>query len=196
MFSWFSEKPRKTAIRTLRIYDGIKLVPKIAAADSAVTANSVKSLKASPKQHAWDTKTQDNLSGVPRILIRDIEPPEHLEAHDVDIICEVTYVFDPPRIKNNNTFSKLAMFLLAWSFIGLIILILFGAIAANQQQIDARCYYYTKQGVPDAITINGATYKLKADGSLDPIDRAFLNPYDEVSLRAIDYDDCITINTR
>lgn len=91
---------------------------------------------------------------------------------------------------------KLGVFLLMWSALGLVGLVYWFGLEAEQVRIDSRCYYYTKNGTPTSIIIGGEEYHLNPDGSIDAVERPFVNPFHEEELRSLTDDDCIYINTK
>lgn len=195
MFGWFKDRPRKTAIRIKRIYNGIDMQPQIVAAPPDVTKVTISDMKNHPKRYAWDVKMKDGLSDRPKIQIADLAHPERLKEHDVDVICEVTYTFTSEIIQPKHRLAKVVMFLIIWAFLGFLGLMFWFAEQSKQERIDSQCYYKVN-GEPTSITIQGETYKLDADGSINDVDRVFLNPFHEELLKSMSDDDCIVIDTK
>jgi len=191
----FKSRPRKTAIKIIKIYDTIQMQPEILAAPPDITQKTIDDIKTHPKRYAYNVKVKDNLDGCPAIKIAELATPEYIEKHNVNVICEVTYTYVPPRIAPKHRLANFMLFMLVWAFIGVIGLIYWADEQSKQERIDTQCYYYMKNGVPKAITIEGYEYKLNPDGSLDAIDRVFLNPFHEEKLRGMVDGDCTIINT-
>jgi uncharacterized protein (DUF1919 family) len=81
---------------------------------------------------------------------------------------------------------------------GSILTVIF--IALNLLQMDhekwlqeKQCYIYTKNGVPQTVDVYGTTYKLNPDGSIEGMDRVFLNVHHELEIRN---GGCIQIDTK
>jgi len=49
--------------------------------------------------------------------------------------------------------------------------------AAEKSKIDSMCYYYTKNGKPDVIEIDGMEYHLDDNGLINQVDRTGINPF-------------------
>ena len=196
MFSdLFKSRPRKTAIKIIRVYDGINLQPEIIAASPNTTLETVKDIKANPKRYAFKVKQKDKLDRLPTVIVEELTPPQYLEERNVNITHEVIYFYTSTRILPKHRFAKFMLFMLAWSFIGALGLIFWAAEQSKQERIDSQCYYFRKHGIPTAISIEGYEYKLNPDGSMNKIDKTFLNPYHEELLRSMTDNQCIVIDT-
>ena len=196
MFGWFTEKPRKTAIRTVRIYDGIQLKPHIVAAPPELTEKAIEDILDNKDRYIAQHQKDEELEHPPEMKTSRLDPPEKLKEHDVDVVFEVTYTYTPKRIQPKHRQAKFIAFMLAWSFLGFIGLMFWFAEQSRQTRIDSQCYYYMKNGTPSAITIQGTEYKLDADGGMNKVDRTFLNPYHEEQLRSLKDGDCTIINVK
>jgi hypothetical protein len=188
----------KEGIRINKVYDGVAMKPVIIAADKDTTRDRVEDIKANPKRYAWDTKNDDHLSHIPELSIVDVNPPEFVEEHNVHIVCDINIVHTThlPDVVYIPPFPKLLIVLFVFSVLGLVGLSIWFTNAAEIAQIDAACYYYTKNGTPQSLIIEGEEYKLNPDGSFDAIDKVFLNPYIEEQLHNMVDSDCIVINTK
>ncbi len=91
---------------------------------------------------------------------------------------------------------KLGMFMLLWSTLGFVGLVFWFGEQSRQERIDSQCYFYTINGTPNSITVEGTTYKLTNDGRIDPLERPFVSPWHEEMLRGMTDGDCIFVDTK
>jgi hypothetical protein len=168
---FWKKKPRKTAIRFLKIYDGIDMHPKVVSAPPEVTEKTLKDIVKHPKRYAFDAQQRDGLACQPRIKIAKLETPEYVAEHDIDIVAEVTYLYDtPPPPRRMSGLGKLLLAITIWFILGSLVLIVGHHHAARKSAISAACYYFTRDGVPNFIEIDGIRYNLNPDGSIDEVD--------------------------
>jgi len=188
----------KEGIRINKVYDGIAMKSTIIAAAKDITRDRVADIKEHTAQYAWDIKTEDNLSAIPELSIVDVDPPEFVDEHNVSIVCDINvkHTTHLPQVVYIPPFPKMLIVLAVFSLLGAIGLGVWFSNAAEIAQIDAACYYYTKNGTPQSLIVEGQEYKLNSDGSLAAIDKVFLNPYIEEQLRSMVDGNCIVINTK
>ena len=188
----------KEGIRINKIYDGIAMKSTIIADAKDITRDRVQDIKEHTDQYAWDIKTEDQLSAVPELSIVDVDPPEFIDEHNVHIVCDVNvkHTTHLPDVVYIPPFPKFLIILAVFSLLGAIGLGVWFTNAAKIAQIDAACYYYTKNGTPQSLILEGEEYKLNPDGSFNAIDKVFLNPYVEEQLHNMVDSDCIVINTK
>lgn len=174
----FFKKKRKTGIRFIKIYDGIRMNDEVVSAPPKETIKTLEHIKQYPKRYAFNARKEDRLLNIPNIKIAELVTPEPLPGTNIDIIAEVTFTsISPTPVNRTGPFAKLAIFLTIWSIFGGIFLIFVLNKEAERTAIDAQCYYYFKNGTPTHVIVEGHEYQLDEDGKLDLIEKTFFNPW-------------------
>jgi hypothetical protein len=187
-------RQRKTGIRIIRIYDGVRLNDEIISAPPKQTNQTLEDMKANPKRYAYNMKLKDQLLNSPKIKISTLSEPEYLEEYDIDVIAEIEYTYKTVVTPHKtNPVIAFLVILTIWSIFGAIAFFFLLEKKAEQTQIDSRCYYYTQEGIPQSITIEGEKYRLNPDGTLHDIDRVFFNPWHR---QVLEEGNCIKVDTK
>ena len=182
---------RKEAIRFTRVYDGVRMKDSITAAPATITRKTLKDIKKSPKRYAWDQKKADGLFKSPNITINEFVEPEVDKENELDIIAEVKYTYTTESFKPSMSgFEKAFWLVVTFFFTSAIITAIFANNLAERSKIDAQCYYYTKEGVPNFVEIQGTKYYFDSDGAIDGL---FVNPWHR---EVITSGNCVQVDTK
>ncbi len=187
---FWNKKPQKS-IRIRRIYDNVEMRPEYIDGPADEIEALSEDIQEYPERYAWDRKQQDGLAKSPAMTINIIDPPED------DVICEIVYTYEtiltPPA---TSPITKLIIFIIITSALGLIGMLFWYQKAAEMEQIDTACYYYMKNGTPESIILDGEEFRLEPDGSVNPIQKVFLNPDTKERMRTLHDSDCTFINLK
>lgn len=175
---WKKKKSRQTAIRFIKTYNDIVISDDKIYAPEKQTLQRLNGIKENTTSFIWNIKLKDNLLKEPKVKITDIKEDKENIIAQIDITY-TTHIAEPRM----NPIFGILWFLFAWSVLGFIVSVYHFDNHSKIAQIDAQCYYYTKNGIPSSIEADDVVYKLDSNGRINEINRTFLNPYHEQLFR-------------
>jgi len=184
----------KYAIQINRNYDGATLKPRYLIASFSDTERKINELKTNPIELQEEIRKEEKFLRYPDITVIEHEARPHPKDSKCTILATVTAQYTVNVPKKGVSLFPVVLVTVCILFITFAIFVLQLAKQSHEKsQIQDACYMYTKNGVPTSITINGNDYKLNPNGTMEGLDRIFLNPYDEIDLAKAE---CIRINTK
>ena len=192
--NWKLFKIEQKAIKITKTYDGVARPTEYRIDSPDKIEEIIKHINTHPATYTHTTMKRDNLDNVPTVKVKTIN--EFLPSDkSITIVANVHYDYIKQAQEPTSSWVANSIKIAAGFLVLFLLFCGFTAMVMEQQHernmVDQTCFMYLQHGVPQSIEIENTRYNLNPDGTLDDIDKVFLNPHHRELLA---YQKCVKVN--